>query len=235
MATRSPRCLTYEVKASSRKDVVSLLQPFTHARPHVQPLRLLQEHAHSSQGWNGRTDSFLPRAGGGHDRIGWSHHTLTHTCGVSRVRMPSSAGPTPSRVCVSIFSKLPSFRLTNGFATAVPAAVLAASLDANSGNCVSCCATILNPSSARGRRRQPATAPSPLAFQPRLPAMGHADDVADGERAPLLLLEPCLIPTKAVEVPAIMRNTAAPGTMVHDGRDLRGIVPTPPGKSGESA
>lgn len=39
---------------------------------------------------------------------------LTHTCGVRRVRTPSSAGPMPSRVCVSIFSKLPSFRQLNG-------------------------------------------------------------------------------------------------------------------------
>lgn len=39
---------------------------------------------------------------------------LTHTCGVRRVRTPSSAGLTPSLVWVSIFSKLPSFRLTNG-------------------------------------------------------------------------------------------------------------------------
>lgn len=43
-----------------------------------------------------------------------THALLTHTWGVRRVRTPSSAGPTPSRVWVSIFSKLPSFRLTKG-------------------------------------------------------------------------------------------------------------------------
>ena len=43
-----------------------------------------------------------------------NHALLTHTFGVRRVRTPSSAGPTPSLVWVSIFSKLPSFRLMNG-------------------------------------------------------------------------------------------------------------------------
>ena len=175
-----------------------------------------------------RTDSFLrTRAKGSNNRV-CGTHVLTHTCGVSRVRMPSSAGPTPSRVCVSIFSKLPSFRLTNGFATHVPSAAPAASFAANSGSCVSCCcATIRNVSSVRGgRRQQSPTAPVSLMFQRRMSAVGHAADAAadDGERAPLLP-PPCLTCTKAVEIPAIMRKTTAPGEVRHGGRDLRGIVP----------
>lgn len=102
------------------------------------------------------------------------YKTLTHTCGVSKVRIPSSAGPTPSRVCVSIFSKLPSFRLTNGLGTALADALRAASAAACSSNTavgiVSCCVPIRKTAASPLRRRHRRLSSTVVPYDPATPS-----------------------------------------------------------------